>query len=45
MAHVHNYGQLEGLVSGGEYETLVREVAENAAAAVRELLGISGRTT
>jgi nucleotide-binding universal stress UspA family protein len=39
IAHVHNYGQLEGLVSGGEYETLVRQVAENAAAAGRELLG------
>ena len=39
IAHVHNYGQLEGLVSGGEYETLVRQVTESTAAAVRELLG------
>ena len=39
LVHVHNYGQLEGLVSGGEYETLVRQVAESTAAAVRELLG------
>jgi len=39
IAHVHNYGQLEGLLSGGEYETLVRQVAESPAAGVRELLG------
>jgi nucleotide-binding universal stress UspA family protein len=39
IVHVHNYGQLEGLVSGGEYETLVRQVAESTAAAVRDLLG------
>jgi nucleotide-binding universal stress UspA family protein len=39
IAHVHPYGQLEGLLSGGEYETLVRKVAESTAAAVRELLG------
>jgi nucleotide-binding universal stress UspA family protein len=39
IAHVHNYGQVEGLLSGGEYETLLREVAESTAAGVRELLG------
>jgi hypothetical protein len=38
IAHVHDYGQLEGLLSGGEYETLVRQVAESTAAGVRELL-------
>jgi nucleotide-binding universal stress UspA family protein len=39
IAHVHNYGQLEGLVSGGECQTLVRQVAESTAAGVGELLG------
>lgn len=28
LAHVHRFGQLETLVPGGEYEQLVREVAE-----------------
>jgi nucleotide-binding universal stress UspA family protein len=39
VAHVHDYGQLEGLLSGDEYETLVRQVADRTATEVREQLG------
>lgn len=39
VAHVHSHGQPEGLLDGGEYETLVRQVAESTAAGMRELLG------
>ena len=39
IAHVHNYGQLEGVVAGEEYETLLRELAESTAAGIRELIG------
>jgi hypothetical protein len=33
LAHVHPYGQLSDLLSGGDYERLVREVAESTLSA------------
>ena len=38
IAHVHPYGQISGLLSGGEYETLVREVAESTFNQIRDHL-------
>jgi nucleotide-binding universal stress UspA family protein len=38
LTHVHNYGRLSNLLSGGEYEQLVREVADSTFAAVQETL-------
>jgi nucleotide-binding universal stress UspA family protein len=38
IAHVHPYGELSSLLSGGEYETLVRGVAESTFEQVREHL-------
>jgi nucleotide-binding universal stress UspA family protein len=44
IAHVHPYGELSSLLSGGEYETLVREMAESTFEQVREHLpSVSGR--
>ena len=39
IAHVHDYGHLEGLLDGAEYETLILEVAETTAAEARKQLG------
>lgn len=36
--HVHPYGRISNLLSGGEYERLVREVADSTFAAVQETL-------
>ena len=38
IAYVHPYGELEGLLSGGEYETRVQEVAQATFLQVREHL-------
>jgi nucleotide-binding universal stress UspA family protein len=38
IAHVHPYGELSSLLSGGEYETLVRGAAESTFEQVREHL-------
>jgi nucleotide-binding universal stress UspA family protein len=38
LAHVHPYGQLSDLLSGGDYERLVREVAESTLSATQETL-------
>ena len=38
LTHVHTYGRLANLLSGGEYEQLVREVADSTFAAVQETL-------
>jgi nucleotide-binding universal stress UspA family protein len=38
IAYVHPYGELASLLSGGKYETLVREVAESTFEQVREHL-------
>jgi nucleotide-binding universal stress UspA family protein len=38
IAYVHPYGELESLLSGGEYETLVHEVAQSTFLQVREHL-------
>jgi nucleotide-binding universal stress UspA family protein len=38
LAHVHPYGQLSDLLSGGDYERLVREVAESTLSATQEAL-------
>jgi nucleotide-binding universal stress UspA family protein len=38
LAHVHPYGQLADLLSGGDYEQLVREVAESTLSATQETL-------
>lgn len=38
LTHVHNFGRLANLLSGGEYEQLVREVADSTFAAVQETL-------
>lgn len=38
LAHVHPYGQLADLLSGGDYERLVREVAESTLSATQETL-------
>jgi hypothetical protein len=34
LTHVHSYGRLSNLLSGGEYERLAGEVADSAFAAV-----------
>jgi nucleotide-binding universal stress UspA family protein len=39
IAHVHEYGRLADLLDGGQYETLISQVAESTAAEIRELLG------
>jgi nucleotide-binding universal stress UspA family protein len=38
LTHVHPYGRLSSLLSGGEYEQLVREVTDSTLAAVHETL-------
>jgi nucleotide-binding universal stress UspA family protein len=38
LAHVHPYGQLADLLSGEDYERLVREVAESTLSATQETL-------
>ena len=38
IAYVHPYGRFSSLLSGGEYETLVREVAESTFHQIREHL-------
>jgi nucleotide-binding universal stress UspA family protein len=38
IAYVHPYGRFSSLLSGGEYETLVREVAESTFDQIREHL-------
>jgi nucleotide-binding universal stress UspA family protein len=43
LTHVHNYGRLSSLLSAGEYEQLVREVADSTFAAVQETLAPAGR--
>jgi nucleotide-binding universal stress UspA family protein len=43
MTHVHNYGRLSSLLSTGEYEQLVREVAESTFAAVQETFAPAGQ--
>jgi hypothetical protein len=39
LTHVHPYGRLANLLSGGQYEVLVRDVADATFAAVQETLG------
>jgi nucleotide-binding universal stress UspA family protein len=44
LTHVHPYDRLSNLLSGGEYDQLVREVADSTFAAVQETLApIRGR--
>jgi len=38
LVHVHPYGRLSDLLSGGSYEQLVREVAESTFMAVQDML-------
>jgi nucleotide-binding universal stress UspA family protein len=38
LTHVHTYGRLSNLLSGGEYEQLVREVADSTFEAVQETI-------
>jgi nucleotide-binding universal stress UspA family protein len=38
IAHVHPYGELKGLLGGGEYETLVRETAESIFDDIRDVV-------
>jgi nucleotide-binding universal stress UspA family protein len=38
LTHVHGYGRLSNLLSGGGYEQLVREVADSTFAAVQDIL-------
>lgn len=43
LTHVHPYGQLANLLSGGEYEELVRDVADATYAAVQETLACAAQ--
>ena len=38
LTHVHDYGRLSSLLSAGEYEDIIREVADSMFAAVQEML-------
>src|SRR5687767_7705258 len=38
LTHVHSYGRLSNLLAGGEYERLVREIADATFGAVQETL-------